>query len=392
MKKIIMSFFVVVLFLGMTNIAMAYSIRDDATGGNCTSIGIWDLATKTCTLTTDVYEPIQIDSDYITLDGNRHTVTGDGNGYTASATGYQELVSLLSRTGVMIKNLNVKNAGFIGISLRYSTNNTLIGNTVSNNYLGITLYFSNSNIITDNTAEYNAHAIYTSYSTGNTFTGNVVSHNYSAGFYFTYANNNTLTDNIVSGTTGYGCCGGYGILFDSNSSNNSLTGNIVLNNIFGLVIHGGYNNAFVANTACNNTTWDFFVNGLVTESDNICDKVSSYYPFKCIPCSVALPTVTVTATPNILWPPNHKMVDVRIDGSATDGMSGVASVVISVTDEYGIYNMTVPGFGSTIQLEAWREGTDKNGRVYTITVVATDNAGRYSTATTQVIVPHDMRK
>jgi YVTN family beta-propeller protein len=103
------------------------------------------------------------------------------------------------------------------------------------------------------------------------------------------------------------------------------------------------------------------------------------------------PTVTVSATPNTLWPPNHKMVDVTIDGSATDDMSGIASVVITVTDEYGLYNMTVSGFGSTIQLEAWREGTDKDGRIYTITAVATDKAGNQSTTSTQVIVPHDMR-
>ncbi|MBI4690832.1 MAG: hypothetical protein HY754_11310 [Nitrospirae bacterium] len=102
------------------------------------------------------------------------------------------------------------------------------------------------------------------------------------------------------------------------------------------------------------------------------------------------PVITVTATPNTIWPPDHKMVDVLIDGSATDNESGVASTEITVTDEYGIYNMTVPGFGSTIQLEAWREGEDKDGRVYTITVTAKDNAGNESTATTQVTVPHDM--
>lgn len=105
------------------------------------------------------------------------------------------------------------------------------------------------------------------------------------------------------------------------------------------------------------------------------------------------PTIpSVVATPNILWPPNHKMVDVRINGSATDDMSGIASVVITVTDEYGIYNMTVPEFGSTIQLEAWREGADKNGRVYTITVIVTDIAGNQSIAITRIVVPHDIRK
>jgi hypothetical protein len=86
------------------------------------------------------------------------------------------------------------------------------------------------------------------------------------------------------------------------------------------------------------------------------------------------------------------MVNVVINGSALDNESGIASVVITVHDEYDVYNMTVPGFGSTIQLEAWRKGTDKDGRVYTITAVATDKAGNKSTAVTEVIVPHDMGK
>ena len=85
------------------------------------------------------------------------------------------------------------------------------------------------------------------------------------------------------------------------------------------------------------------------------------------------------------------MVDVLINGSAADYGAGVASVVISVTDEYGVYNMTGLVFGDTVQLEAWREGTDRDGRQYTITAVVTDKAGNRSTATTAVLVPHDMR-
>jgi YVTN family beta-propeller protein len=104
------------------------------------------------------------------------------------------------------------------------------------------------------------------------------------------------------------------------------------------------------------------------------------------------PTITVSASPNVLWPPNNKMIKVKIDGSASDDLSGIASVIITVTDEYGVYTMTVPGFGSTIRLEASRRGTDKNGRVYTITAVATSNAGSQSTATTTVIVPHDKKQ
>ncbi len=105
------------------------------------------------------------------------------------------------------------------------------------------------------------------------------------------------------------------------------------------------------------------------------------------------PVVQVWPSTTILWPPNHKIVPVTINGSATDATSTIASVVITVTDKYGVYNQTITSsFGSIINIEAWREGTDKDGRVYTITVVAADRAGNQSTATTMVTVPHDMRK
>ena len=99
----------------------------------------------------------------------------------------------------------------------------------------------------------------------------------------------------------------------------------------------------------------------------------------------------LSANSAILWPPNHKIVNVLIGGSAADGGSGIASTIITVTDEYGIYNKTVPGFGSVIPLEAWREATDMDGRLYTITAVTTDAAGNKSTGTTTVLVPHDIR-
>ncbi len=94
----------------------------------------------------------------------------------------------------------------------------------------------------------------------------------------------------------------------------------------------------------------------------------------------------------ILWPPNHKMVNVMIGGAVADGGSGIASTIITVTDEYGTCNTTLPGFGSSVPLESWREGADRDGRLYTITAVITDKAGNQSTGTTTVLVPHNMNK
>lgn len=58
-----------------------YFINDNATGGDCTLIGIWDAATKTCILTNDLTDSIEMRSgEGITLDGNGHTIRGSNTG------------------------------------------------------------------------------------------------------------------------------------------------------------------------------------------------------------------------------------------------------------------------------------------------------------------------
>jgi len=101
------------------------------------------------------------------------------------------------------------------------------------------------------------------------------------------------------------------------------------------------------------------------------------------------PAVSISANPALLWPPNHKMVDVTITGSAADSGSGTASIVFTIVDEYGIVQPAIAGFNTTIQLQATRKGTDKDGRFYTITAIATDKAGNQTSASTTVLVPHD---
>jgi methionine-rich copper-binding protein CopC len=104
------------------------------------------------------------------------------------------------------------------------------------------------------------------------------------------------------------------------------------------------------------------------------------------------PDVTTTVSPQQLWPPNKKLVPVTIDGKVVTYGTAVGNVAISVADEYGKYTYTNLKFGDTVMLEAWRDGNDLNGRVYTITAVATDLAGNTTTKTTTVVVPHDMAK
>jgi hypothetical protein len=63
---------------------------------------------------------------------------------------------------------------------------------------------------------------------------------------------------------------------------------------------------------------------------------------------------------------------------------------MSVTDEYGTVQPTVNGFNTLVPLEAWREGTDRDGRHYIITAAITDRAGNTTTVQTEALCPHDM--
>jgi len=110
------------------------------------------------------------------------------------------------------------------------------------------------------------------------------------------------------------------------------------------------------------------------------------------------PVITsVSANPNVLWPPNHKMVTVPIQAVVTDACSSTTWRVISVSSSEGVKakgsGNTAPDWmitgPHTVQLRAERAGGNKDGRVYTITIQAKDAAGNLSeTSTVQVTVPH----
>lgn len=114
------------------------------------------------------------------------------------------------------------------------------------------------------------------------------------------------------------------------------------------------------------------------------------------PFCTAPPVVTVSVAPRSLWPPNGKMVPVTISGTITDTGCSVTNAAYAVTDEYGelqpIGAVTLGAGGVyslTILLQAARHGTDLDGRLYTVTVNASNNAGKTGSSTGAVIVPHD---
>ena len=129
-------------------------------------------------------------------------------------------------------------------------------------------------------------------------------------------------------------------------------------------------------------------------------STNSFSPFAIFFPDETPPEISgVSASPEVLWPPNHKTVEVLISGCVVDDGSGLAQVLIGVMDEYGElsgegYNITgflgEDGvFAELIELIAWRDGDDLDGRLYTIIVYATDKAGNVSEETVPVTVPHD---
>lgn len=113
--------------------------------------------------------------------------------------------------------------------------------------------------------------------------------------------------------------------------------------------------------------------------------------------------VIVSATTSVtkLFPPNHKMVPVRVTAKVKDACGDTTWEIISVKSSQPVNGK---GDGNTdkdwkivddhnVLLRAERSGKDKNGRIYTITIRATDEAGNKSALKNlTVIVPHNKGK
>jgi uncharacterized repeat protein (TIGR01451 family) len=110
------------------------------------------------------------------------------------------------------------------------------------------------------------------------------------------------------------------------------------------------------------------------------------------------PKVTnASVTPSQLWPPNHKMANVAVNYTIEDNC-GPVTVTLSVASNEPINGTgdgdTAPDWiivnDHQVQLRSERAGTG-TGRIYTITITATDCAGQADSANVTVTVPHDRK-
>jgi len=116
------------------------------------------------------------------------------------------------------------------------------------------------------------------------------------------------------------------------------------------------------------------------------------------PADTTPPTLSVSLSPAVIWPPNHKMAVITATINVSDDTDPHPIVrLVSITCNEPIDPATdIAGatFGTDdrqFSVRSERTGQRKEGRVYTVTYSATDVAGNGSTATATVHIPHDER-
>ncbi len=113
------------------------------------------------------------------------------------------------------------------------------------------------------------------------------------------------------------------------------------------------------------------------------------------------PALACSATPSVLWPPDHKLVSASTAVKVTDSLSGSAGFLLQSATS----NEPDDGLGdgdTANDIQGWDIGTPDisgwlraersglgSGRVYTLIYQGTDKAGNAANCTSFVTVPHD---
>jgi hypothetical protein len=132
--------------------------------------------------------------------------------------------------------------------------------------------------------------------------------------------------------------------------------------------------------------WTVYVNGAGT----------NYYTgplvLHAVPCDY--PRLAISLAPDVLWPPNHKLVTINASISALDDNYPNPQVRLgSITANEPLKTGDiVADFGTraqTFKVISERKGNSKAGRVYTVTYSATNSCGNSTSASETIVVPHD---
>lgn len=143
----------------------------------------------------------------------------------------------------------------------------------------------------------------------------------------------------------------------------------------------------------------YAIGGDLTGDDHITAVNEAFEPEAPEPPDTTPPLASIQATPGVLWPPNHALVAVQIQLTATDD-----SGTFTVEGPFVTSSDPIDGLGDgdtapdwvidsqyAIRLRAERSGPER-GRTYTIKYVVRDPSGNSVTVAATVTVPHGGRR
>ena len=143
-------------------------------------------------------------------------------------------------------------------------------------------------------------------------------------------------------------------------------------------------------------------NGIVTLFYRSEDLARTFEPAeqRTLKIDTTPPVISCSASPNVLWPPNHEMRPVQVAVNVSDNFSGVAgfSLVSVLSSEPALtsgsgntnsdtanWEIGTPDLNGSLRAE--RSGSGR-GRTYTLVYSARDLAGNQADCRTTVSVPH----
>jgi uncharacterized repeat protein (TIGR01451 family) len=201
----------------------------------------------------------------------------------------------------------------------------------------------------------------------------------------------TVTDNLPAETTFASCFSTGGGVCNGSGNNRTVT-------FASLAAGESETITFVATVNCSVADGTTITNTATVSSSTNDPNTNNNSATATTTASNPAPMITgAAADPSVLWPPNHRMVNVTVSYDVTDNCPlPPGSCTLSVTSNEPVNGK---GDGNTspdwivlddhhVLLRAERAG-DGNGRIYTITITCTDSGGNTSSQSVTVMVPHD---
>ena len=208
----------------------------------------------TYTFTDNINDEIIIERDNIVVDGTGYTVQGT-QAYDSRG------INLSERSNVTIKNMTIK-AFYYGIWLNYSSDNSIVGNNVTeNNWYGIMLEYSSNNTISWNNITANQEGIRLYRSSNNLLRGNTIKNNGDGiVFWISCSNNRIYKSNITNNTH----CN----VWIQESSENVIAGNHIADSEWGIGFDYSSNNKVYHNNFAANDRQVVFINARINIWDD----------------------------------------------------------------------------------------------------------------------------